>query len=121
MTNAELNEAVAKTLGMKLITMLPGQPKAVAPRGSNGEPLPWRMAPDWATSVDDCLRDLLPVMHDKGFELAMEENQTRDEDETPLLRVWWVGAYRGMKPTAHHAEDHSLARAICLVFLEVMK
>ena len=119
MTNDELNERIALALGLKLITMLPGQPKAVAPRGPNGEPLPWRMAPDWATSVDACLRDLLPVMRAKV------------PGELGLLQYgeacWNAGYYSAWhhgqadRSVFREAEADTPARALCLLFLAVME
>ena len=117
LTNEELNEAVALALGWE------HDPGGSDWWTSNSDGLPlWveLKRACWATSVDACLDDLLPVVRAKGLSCAFEECWAQPDEGTEAHWFWYVGAYRKNSQVCH-ADDPSLARAICKVFLEVME
>lgn len=101
LTNDELNEAVATALGWERDQVFDWQ----NPRG-----LKYRTIElPWAASVDVCLKDILPAV-EEDYSVAFTHRRGE-------WRVWLEtddGPWREFRaPT--------LARAICLCFIEVMK
>ena len=105
LTNEELNEAVALALG----------------RGrKNRNKGHWYPADrPWATDAQACLDDLLPVVRAKYPSAEWQFRELRHIDRPPRWR-----AYCTNPPLHRESVDvvaDTLARAICLVFLDVMK
>ena len=111
MTNDELNERIALALGWHKHQCIDPDPHCwITDRG-----LPAKLYNQtWATSVDACLRDLLPVVKAK-----MPGNLTLGEYGSARR---WQAVYLPDDPISMTVVDADTpARALCLLFLAVME
>ncbi|MBI5289935.1 MAG: hypothetical protein HY873_13260 [Chloroflexi bacterium] len=120
MTNAELNEAIAKALGWEMHPDMDGafwHPPSEEEHIS-GDYCCWSRADlPWATSVDACLRDLLPAVRAKYPKAEWEFFQHIKHGAQSWAAV--CHPYAAVNDGVRR-DDPSLARAICLAFLAVI-
>lgn len=110
MTDAEINEAVARGLGTF---------ERVSRSSNDAGVLVWEKANQigrhvsWAQSLDACVRDLVSEMYGRGYVMGVQQF-----DDGSYQVNWWRGENGKALIRDNPPRSETLPRAICLAWLK---